>query len=145
MDTTISTVQQQCVAVRLRLITRAVTRIYNKALRPHGITISQMNILVAISSLGEANQQKISRALQLEKSTLSRDTQRMIENGWIVSLAGEDARSTVLRMTPEGTRLLKKTVPAWQSAQEQAMELIGRSGVENLHRAAGKLGLRQFS
>jgi hypothetical protein len=32
-------VAEECIAVRLRLLTRAVTRLYNNALRPHGLTV----------------------------------------------------------------------------------------------------------
>ena len=68
-----SLIVEECIAVKLRLLTRAVTKIYNRALRPHGLTISQMNILVAASYIGQAKQQDICQALHLEKSTLSRD------------------------------------------------------------------------
>jgi DNA-binding MarR family transcriptional regulator len=77
----VETIAQQCIAVRLRMLSRAVTRIYNQALRPYGLTTSQMNILVAISCLGEARQQDVCQALHLEKSTLSRDVVRMRRQG----------------------------------------------------------------
>ena len=105
---------QECIAVQLRTLTRAVTRIYNRALRPFGLTISQMNILVAVSYLGEARQQDVCRVLHLEKSTLSRDVERMRANGWMENLPGDDARTSLLRVTTAGKKLLEKTNFAWQ-------------------------------
>jgi DNA-binding MarR family transcriptional regulator len=137
----IGDVRDECVAVRLRLITRAVTKLYNKALRPYDMTISQMNILVAISSLGEARQQQISRALHLEKSTLSRDVERMAERRWLAVAGGDDGRSLPLRLTAEGTRLLKKALPAWHEAQKQTIKLIGEPGIEALARVARGFGM----
>ena len=64
----VETIAEQCIAVRLRMLSRGVTRIYNQALRPYGLLVSQMNILVAVSCLGEARQQKVCQALHLEKS-----------------------------------------------------------------------------
>ena len=110
---------EECIAVRLRLLTRAVTKIYNHALRPHGLTVSQMNILVAASYLGEAKQQEICQALHLEKSTLSRDVERIRAKGWLESLPDQDGRTNLLRVTSAGRKLLEKSTPAWQQAQKQ--------------------------
>jgi DNA-binding MarR family transcriptional regulator len=130
---------EECVAVRLRLLTRAVTKIYNQALRPHGLTISQMNILVAASYLGQAKQQDICKALHLEKSTLSRDLARMRERGWITESPGDDGRSSLLRVTAQGGKLLQRAIPAWRQAQQQATALLGEREIAAISRAARTL------
>src|SRR6266540_509803 len=101
-------IAQECIAVRLRRLTRAVTKIYNQALRPHGLTISQMNILVAASYLGQAKQQDICQALHLEKSTLSRDLVRMRAHGWVTAVPGDDGRATMLSVTTAGKQVLEQ-------------------------------------
>lgn len=118
-------IAQECLAVRLRLLTRAVTKLYNKALRPHGLTISQMNILVAVSHLGQVNQQRVCQALHLDKSTLSRDLARMRAQGWIDAAPAADGRAMLLRLTPAGRALLEHASPAWQQAQDKAKVLLG--------------------
>ena len=135
----VETIAEQCIAVRLRMLSRGVTRIYNQALRPYGLMVSQMNILVAVSCLGEARQQKVCQALHLEKSTLSRDVGRMRSQGWLEEVPGEDGRTALLRMTPAGKRLLEKAIPAWQWAQEQATALLGEREISSLGRAATTL------
>jgi DNA-binding MarR family transcriptional regulator len=130
---------EECIAVRLRLITRAVTKIYNQALRPHGLTVSQMNILVAASYLGQAKQQDICKALHLEKSTLSRDLARMRERGWVTEAPGDDGRSSLLRVTAHGGRLLQGAIPAWRQAQQQAAALLGEREITAIGRAAKSL------
>ena len=70
-----------CIAVRVRLINRVVTAIYDEALRPHGLRVSQANILVAVARKGEARPADICRLLRLEKSTLSRDVEVMKAQG----------------------------------------------------------------
>jgi len=136
---------QECIAVQLRTLTRAVTRIYNKALRPYGMTVSQMNILVAISYLGETRPQDVCRVLQLEKSTLSRDVERMRANGWIENLPGNDARTSMLRATTTGKKLLEKINPAWQQAQHEAEALLGAEYSASLSRAVAALRSREGS
>jgi hypothetical protein len=56
------TIAEQCIAVRLRMLSRGVTKIYNQALRLYGLMVSQMNILVAVSCLEQARQQDACRA-----------------------------------------------------------------------------------
>src|SRR5262249_10898188 len=129
-------IAEECIAVKLRLLTRAVTKIYNRALRPHGLTVSQMNILVAAYYIGEARQQRICRALHLEKSTLSRDLGRMRERGWVTESPGDDGRSSLLKVTAHGGKLLQKAFPAWRQAQQQATALLGEREIAALGLAA---------
>src|SRR5882672_9449248 len=132
-------IAEECIAVRLRALTRAVTRLYNRALRPYGLTVNQMNILAAVSYIGQARGQDVCRALHLEKSTLSRDLERMRANGWIESLPGDDGRTSLLRVTPAGKKLLEKSAPAWRQAQQEAEDLLGKEHSANLGRAAAAI------
>ena len=135
----VEAIAEQCIAVRLRMLSRAVTRIYNRALRPYGLTTSQMNILVAISCLGEAKQHDVCQALHLEKSTLSRDVARMRRQGWLDDVPSADGRVALLRITPAGKRRVEEAIPAWQQAQAQATILLGARQVSTLLRAAPTL------
>ena len=47
----IGRVARECIAVRVRLINRVITALYDEALRPHGLRVSQANILVAVAHL----------------------------------------------------------------------------------------------
>jgi DNA-binding MarR family transcriptional regulator len=138
-------IAEQCIAVRLRILSRGVTRIYNQALRPYGLTVTQMNILVAVSCMGEARQQRVCQALHLEKSTLSRDVGRIRRQGWLEEIPGEDGRTALLRTTPAGRRLLEKATPAWQRAQQQATALLGEREISTLGRAAATLRAKSKS
>jgi DNA-binding MarR family transcriptional regulator len=135
----IDLIAKECIAVRLRVLTRAVTRLYNKALRPYGLTVSQMNILVAVSCLEDAKPQEVCQVLHLDKSSLSRDVERMRVQGWLESFPGEDGRTGLLRISPTGTKLLKKTFPAWHRAQSEAKALLGEREIGVLSRAVTML------
>jgi DNA-binding MarR family transcriptional regulator len=85
-DTTINFAKilgQECVAMRIRLISRAISRIYDDALRPHGLKASQLSILALVSVLGRAEPSEVCRILQLDASTFSRNVTRMRSNGWL--------------------------------------------------------------
>ncbi len=139
----IDTIARTCIAVRLRLLNRVVTNLYDDALRPLGLKVSQLNILVVTAKLGLAQPARVCDILQLDASTLSRNVDRMRARGWLEVVPGEDARTQPFRLTPQGKRLLERAVPAWERAQQQAAELLGKDGVALLAKAAGKLGLPQ--
>jgi DNA-binding MarR family transcriptional regulator len=120
-------IARECIAVRVRLLNRVITAIYDDALRPFGLTINQLNLLVALTRMGSANATQLKRVLQTDPSTLSRNLERMRKEGWLRSVPAEDARSRRLRLTEKGSRLIQKAFPAWEEAQRRAQKVLGNS------------------
>src|SRR5499425_1234382 len=135
----IDTISKTCIAVRLRLLNRVVTNLYDDALRPLGLKVSQLNILIVTARLGLARPAQVCEILQLDASTLSRNVERMRAHGWLEVVPDEDARAQPFRLTPQGRRLIEKAVPAWEAAQRQATDLLGGEGISLLDKAAKKL------
>ena len=73
----------ECLSVRVRRLDRVITRMYDAALARHGLTTAQMNLLAAIAATGGARAADLTRVLEVEKSTLSRDLKRMEQLGWV--------------------------------------------------------------
>ena len=134
--TSIDTIAKTCIAGRLRLVNRVVTNIYDDALRPLGLKISQGNILILTGKMGVASPVQVCEYLQLDISTLSRNVELMRKNGWLEEVPGEDARSHPFRLTAEGKRLIEKAIPAWEKAQAEARDLLGDDFVSLLNKAA---------
>ena len=89
----IDTISRTCIAVRLRLLNRVVTNLYDDALRPLGLKVSQLNILIVTARLGLAPPAKVCEILQLDTSTLSHNLKRMLTNGWLEVVPEQDART----------------------------------------------------
>ena len=139
----IDAIARTCIAVRLRLLNRVVKNLYDDALRPLGLKVSQLNILVVTAKLGVAQPGQVCDLLQLDTSSLSRNVERMRAKGWLEVVPGEDARTQPFRLTAQGKRLLERAVPAWERAQRQAEELLGEDGVALLSKTVSKLGMPQ--
>ena len=137
---TIDDIARDCIAVRMRMLNRVITNLYDEALRPLGVKVSQMNILVATAKLGLARPAQVCKILQLDTSTLSRNVERMRARGWLEVVPGEDARAQPFRLTRAGRKLLERTIPAWDRAQRKAVEFLGDDGVALLAKAVGKVG-----
>jgi DNA-binding MarR family transcriptional regulator len=130
----------ECIAVRVRLINRVITAIYDEALRPVGLRVSQGNILVAVARMGQAKPAEICRILRIEKSTLSRDVELMKQAGWLESEPPAGGRNQTLRITASGLKLVRNAQPAWEKAQAETRRLIGEENVKSLHQVASRLG-----
>jgi DNA-binding MarR family transcriptional regulator len=139
MEQACKTVERECIAMRVRLLNRVVTKVYDDSLRSHGLRTAQMNILVAVSLMKSASPSEIERRLCLDKSTVSRNADRMRRRGWLEFVSGKDGRSHQLQVTPQGAKLLSKATGAWQQAQKKAVSLLGRDGVTALSRIEATL------
>ena len=137
--TGIETISKTCIAVRLRLLNRVITNFYDDALRPLGLKVSQLNILIVTARLGLARPAQVCEILQLDVSTLSRNVKPLQAHGWLEVVPEEDARSQPFRLTAQGKRLIEKAIPAWEKAQQHASELLGNEGIALLDKAAKKL------
>jgi DNA-binding MarR family transcriptional regulator len=129
-----------CIVTRLRLATRVVTKLYDDALRPFGLTVSQMALL-AVAADGEViRQADVGARLHLDDSTLSRNLERMRAKGWLEEVSEADARIHSHQLTEAGRALLEQVIPAWREAQRRAHELLGDGGVKALRRFASERG-----
>ena len=129
-----------CISTRLRLATRVITKVYDDALRPFGLTACQMSLLAMAAGREFIRQADVSTTLQMDNSTVSRNLDRMRANGWLEEVADEDARVHSHRLTQSGKALFERVMPAWRVAQRQAQKLLGEAGVKALHQFASENG-----
>ena len=143
VETEISTpdlIAQDCIGVRMRILSRVITKMYDDTLRPLDLKTSQLNILVVIARRGLARPAEICDRLKMDLSTVSRNVDRMRARGWIeVVDDADDGRAHQFRLSAEGRWLLEKAKPAWEEAQEKVTKLLGRAGVTALVDAAEKV------
>jgi DNA-binding MarR family transcriptional regulator len=136
----VAEVLRACIATRLRLANRVITKVYDDALRGIGLTINQMSMLVVAEHRGLIRQSEVGAELQLDDSTLSRNLVRMRANGWLEEVPADDARVHSYRITEAGRALLDKAIPVWRDAQEKARRRLGKAGVQALWQFAREHG-----
>ncbi|NOT84593.1 MAG: winged helix-turn-helix transcriptional regulator [Methylococcaceae bacterium] len=138
-DSQIDQIANECIAVRLRMLNRVVTNIYDNALRSLDLKVSQMNILVATAKMGIVRPADMCDILNLDVSTLSRNVERMKQRGWLQVVPESDGRAQPFQLTFEGRKLLEDAIPAWQGAQEQVMQLLGEDSVTHFNQAIKRI------
>jgi DNA-binding MarR family transcriptional regulator len=118
------------VLVRARLLSRAVTGIYDDRLRPFGISSAQFALLSVIGQTEPTTRAEIARHQHLDKSTLTRNLKAILSEGWAKEVSDDaDGRSRPLALTAAGKELLLNAQPAWLAAQAQAEALLGNEGM----------------
>ena len=105
-----------CLAVRRHA--RAITRLYEQRLRPHGLRATQFSVLAALAIKGPTAMTELADLLGLERTTLTRVGGPLERHGWIGADQGADARVRLLRITAAGRSKLERAYPAWKEAQE---------------------------
>jgi len=123
-----------CLAMRVRFVNRVITNLYERALKPLDIKISQASILVLLSVRGPSSPAEVGRTLHMEKSTVSRNVGRMQKKGWLQVTGTDDSPLQVIQVTPKGRKLLAACHSGWTKAQDAARQLLGREGVASVHK-----------
>lgn len=129
-----------CLAVRVRLIGRVVTGIYDRALESHGLSVAQLNLLAALGAVGRCPPTTLGEALQLQRSTVSRNVNLLIKHGWIEAVSSDGKGAREVALTPVGREKIKSVMPAWRAAQDEAASLLGPAGVGVVRTIAGRWG-----
>ena len=115
-----------CACANLRRASRAVTQLYDEALRPSGIRITQFTLLQFLALGGRPiTQGMLGQLLALDSTTLSRTLKPLQSAGWILSVAGPDGRERRVELAAGGRRVLKRATPAWEAAQQRLRHALG--------------------
>lgn len=115
-----------CACFNLRKASRSLTSFYDEQLRELGITTPQFTILMMIEELGESRITPLADELVVDRTTLTRNLDRLKEEGLVQSRPGkEDARTTVISLTDEGAEILERAYPKWKEVQKEVVDGLG--------------------
>jgi len=132
-------VERECVGFRVRKLNRMVSAIYDSSMASAGLKTSQFSVLIAVGNRAAVRPSELSKMLQMDESTLSRNVERMCARGWLRLKPDEDRRSHLIEVTEKGRALIEKGLPAWQKAQADVTERLGPECVAALRSALRKL------
>jgi len=122
-----------CTNLKLRQLTRAVTRHYDAYVAATGLKNTQYSLLSHVVLLGPIAPGELASRMKLDASTLTRNLQPLAAHGWLEIGPGADARSRVVTATPAGRDKRTEGQRAWKQAQLALNARLGVSRVATLH------------
>ena len=128
-----------CVCNTLRMATRVVTQLYDDALRPSGLRVTQFSMLAAIARLGEANLRQLEEALAIDQTTLTRSLGLLERDGLTERVDNPDRRVKAMRLTAKGRATLAAARPLWSLAQDRVLRELGAKGWADARRRLAHL------
>lgn len=115
-----------CLCARTRLAARQLTRLYEAALRPVGLTPAQFELMAEIKAHPLRSQADLAEALALDQTTLSRNLKLLVTRGLLTrGVASTNRRQCTYAPTSAGSDLLQTALPLWQSAQKTMQQALG--------------------
>ncbi|HTC42362.1 MAG TPA: MarR family winged helix-turn-helix transcriptional regulator [Candidatus Acidoferrales bacterium] len=114
-----------CMCGNFRRTSRALTQLYQNALRPFGMRATQLTILQALTRTGEVSQRKLGEILAMDSTSLTRTLAIMRRRGWIQERPGKDRRERLLRLANPGQKQLERVLPAWEKVQSRLRRKLG--------------------
>jgi len=128
-----------CMCHKARMAARVVTRAYDDALRPTGLRATQVSVLAAVGARGALSIKSLADALQMERSTLTRNLRPLEERGYVKLAPERRYRSRVLTLTPAGRAAMERALPLWEAAQRKLKSRLGQQSWPTVQEALGLL------
>jgi len=115
-----------CTCSRVRKAARRVSQIYDQALEPYGLTISQYGILVSLRQNEGVSIGQLAERMVMDPTSLTRSLKPLERQGFI-SLATDpnDRRARRLSLTAAGLAVMRMAKPGWIKAQTAVEAALG--------------------
>ena len=126
------TIRSRCACTRARRAARSLTDLYDAALQPVGLKITQFSVLRTVERLQPVSITALADEMALERSALGRNLVLLRERGLVRYADADDMRQWSIELTPKATGLLQKALPLWERAQAKVERVLGKSGVDAL-------------
>ncbi len=122
-----------CTNFKLRQISRQITRHYDAMVKGSGLKTTQYTLLSHVTKLGPLRPSDLAAHMKLDASSLTRNLQPLIAQGWVEQGAGDDARSRMVRITESGRAKRAEAQRLWKQAQVALNDKLGEQRVAQLH------------
>jgi len=128
-----------CACIRARRASRALTAVYDSALRPVRLKITQFSQLRNVHRLQPVSISALAKEMALDRSTLGRNLLVLQRRGLVALGEGDDLRQRSVELTAKGAATLEKALPCWERAQQKVERRLGAAGAATLFELLGQV------
>lgn len=114
-----------CLNLNLQRANRSVAVQFDRALAPAGLTSQRYSILMTLGVADEYTLKALADVLSLDRTTLIRNIEPLIEQGLARDLPPGPRNLRRLAITAAGKKKLDQSYPLWLEAHQQMTALFG--------------------
>ena len=116
---------KNCACFNVRKTARVLTQEYDQFITPSGLKTTQFSALAVIRRLGPIMISDLALAMEIDRTSLTRNLKLIERDGFIKMRPGEDARSRIVEITPAGQEKLDEAQVLWKVVQSRIVENFG--------------------
>ena len=134
-----------CNCAALRQAARRVTRLYDEALAPIGLSVNQFSILARLNRVGPSSIQKLARLLVMDRSTLGHLLRPLEKRGFVKLEVSEwDRRGRKVALTPAGKAAAARARPLWAEAQRSFENTFGNEAALEIRAVLKEIAMAEY-
>ena len=103
-----------CKCIYLRKASNNLTKIYDSALIKVGLKITQFSTLKNIQNLGKTNIRDLSYLLELDRTTVLRNIEKLIKMNLVSYKYEQDNKNKIIQLTTVGKSKLREAIIIWE-------------------------------
>jgi len=122
-----------CSSFKLRKLSRRVSQHFDQIVSVAGLKTTQYSLLSHVVRLGPVKPGELASEMEMDASTLTRNLQPLVAQGWVEVGPGADARSRLVAATDAGREKHTEAKREWKRAQIAFNQRLGEARVARLH------------
>ena len=128
-----------CKCIRLRKASNNLTKIYDSALIKVGLKITQFSTLKNIQKLGKTNIRDLSSELELDRTTVLRNIEKLIEMDLVSYKYENDDKNKIIQLTTVGKSKLREAIIIWEETQHKYIKALDIKNYEEIETVISKI------
>jgi DNA-binding MarR family transcriptional regulator len=124
-----------CTCGELRKAARAVTVLYDNAVKSSGLQSTQFSLLHVISKSDSIRISELAAKMGTDRTTLTRNLTILERDGLIKVSEGTDHRTRNVTATQKGRGAVARAIPLWNEVQHKVKQKMGESSWQGLMRS----------
>ena len=133
-----------CICISLRKAANHISKLYDHELSALDIKITQYSTLKNIQDLGNPTVNELSRKLDLERTTVLRNLDKLKKIDLISYKKNDISKIKVITLTVNGIKKLKEAEVIWEKTQQKFLNAFGLNNKKEFDLFMNKISKLNF-
>ena len=125
----IQPVHSPCYCINYRRAANTLTKYYDAAFAPIGLTGNQFFLLNSIQQLGSCNKSELAQYTSLDRTTIIRNLNTLEKKELVEPAPGASRRSSAIQLSETGGKAFMDGLNIWNKLQAEVQEVLGEGNL----------------